>query len=110
MRIDWTDLREELAKWREEGLDLPLWWRDDDATHETVHLHRLLDLGAGFALPVHLAVIPKLADPGLADLCHDHPYVRVLVHGWAHENHAPHGRKKAEFGHPRSALAEEAAA
>lgn len=98
MSADWSPLREELKVWRREGLILPLWWRDDDAIASTPALTRLTDLSKHLNVPVHLAVIPKFADDSLAQMVKDHSETLIpLVHGWAHENHAPSGQKKAEF-------------
>ncbi len=36
--------------------------------------------------------------PQLAAYLADHPTVDVLVHGWAHRNHAPAGARASEFG------------
>ncbi|APE44540.1 polysaccharide deacetylase [Sulfitobacter alexandrii] len=101
MSIDWSPLTAELARWRAEARDLPLWWRDDDATEPTAALDRLLTLSAALDMPVHLAVIPRAATDGLADRLRGVGHATTVVHGWAHENHAPPGRKKAEFGQPR---------
>lgn len=99
MTVDWTPLRGELAKWSAEGLTLPLWWRDDDAVTATKALDQLVALSEDMGLPVHIAVIPKHADASLSGAVADHPDRLIpLVHGWAHENHAPDGQKKAEFG------------
>ncbi|MCV3270812.1 polysaccharide deacetylase family protein [Roseobacter sinensis] len=98
MGIDWDPLRAELALWRRAALPLPLWWRDDDAVSATPALERLSALAEELALPVHLAVIPAFADRSLARAVADTPLLRPTVHGWAHENRAPRGEKKAEFG------------
>ncbi|MGB3245908.1 MAG: polysaccharide deacetylase family protein [Sulfitobacter sp.] len=100
MTTQWQDLETELALWRRDGLNLPLWWRDDDATRVTPALERVLRLGEELALPVHLAVIPEPATPELATYCAETPFAVPLVHGWTHQNTAPEGAKKAEFGHP----------
>jgi len=91
-------VREELAAWRDRGLVLPLWWRDDDATQPTPALDRLLRLAAGLGAPVHLAVVPERAGEELAEWLPDPSRVLVLPHGYRHRNHAPAGEKKAEFG------------
>lgn len=109
MKIDWGPLRTELATWRAEGLALPLWWRDDDAVAETSALHRLLTLSDKVALPLHLAVIPQPAEAPLTQVCSRHPNCIPMVHGWTHQNHAPEGAKKAEFGHARPGAAGETA-
>lgn len=89
---------EELQRWRDEGLILPVWWRDDDATESTPALDRLLAIATQFAAPLHLAVIPDAATSGLAERLREAVCVFVLTHGWRHRNHAPPGQKKAEFG------------
>lgn len=109
MQIDWSPLHQELAQWRAARLDLPIWWRDDDAVAQTPALDRLEASAAVLQIPVHLAVIPALVDESLVAFCHSSDWLVPLVHGWRHQNHAPVGAKKAEFGHPRPGLAEEAA-
>lgn len=108
MTTDWSPLRREMALLRENGVALPLWWRDDDAVAPTSALDRLLDMGSRLGLPVHLAVIPAKATTALPPHIVGTKTV-PLVHGWTHENHAPAGAKKAEFGHPRDAAVEETA-
>jgi hypothetical protein len=102
MRIDWTPLTAELSLWRAEQRLLPIWWRDDDAVEPTPALYRLTGLASTLGLPVHIAVIPKPAQPSLAEFCAGQDQVIPLVHGWQHLSHAPDGHKKAEFGHPRA--------
>lgn len=102
MIVDWSPLRAELSRHRTEGLSLPIWWRDDDATAPTPALHRLLGMSAELDLPVHIAVIPNGATPDLAEIAAATPLMVPVVHGWAHENLAPSGAKKAEFGHPHA--------
>lgn len=109
MTVDWTNLDAELAIWRAEGLHLPIWWRDDDAIAPTPALDRLAALAEDLSLPVHIAVIPRHAEPALAAYSKDRPLIRPLVHGWQHISHAPDGAKKAEFGHPRPDAAHELA-
>ncbi|WP_439149462.1 polysaccharide deacetylase family protein [Sulfitobacter sp.] len=101
MKIDWTPLTTELSLWRAGGLVLPLWWRDDDAIAVTPALKTLTALADELSLPAHVAVIPKLAQTTLADFVADQDAIIPVVHGWQHQNHAPAGAKKAEFGHPR---------
>ncbi len=103
MIYDWSPLRKELATCRAEALPLPIWWRDDDAVSDTAALGRLTDLSQTLGLPVHLAVIPALAQPTLTKAIATQPALIPVVHGWAHKNHALSGQKKAEFGHPRDA-------
>ena len=101
MSVDWAPLRTELAHWRQAGIDLPIWWRDDDATEVTPALQELARLATELGLPVHLAVVPRDAEPSLTEVCTAHSALIPMVHGWAHENHAPFGQKKAEFNHFR---------
>ncbi len=101
MTPDWTPLERELAQWARAGITLPLWWRDDDAVATGRALDRLTDMAEAHDIPVHLAVIPHGATQGLADFVQDRDHLIAVVHGWAHANHAPPGRKKAEFGDDR---------
>lgn len=95
----------ELARWRTEGLSLPIWWRDDDAIAPTPALERLIALAGQFTAPLHLAVIPEPATIELADRLRSVPTIFVLAHGWRHTNHAPADQKKAEFESHRPATA-----
>ena len=97
MVIDWSPLRDELRRWQAEGLTLPVWWRDDDAVTVTAQLDRLTALSDTLRIPVHLAVIPRDADRALADYVLGHAHLIPVVHGWAHQNHAPADEKKSEF-------------
>ena len=107
MTIDWNPLRTELTLWRNQDLPLEIWWRDDDAVTPTPALDRLTTLAESLALPVHIAVIPKMADPSLPLFTSDRDMIVPLVHGWQHISHAPQGRKNAEFGHPRQGADDE---
>ncbi|MEH6646485.1 polysaccharide deacetylase family protein [Sulfitobacter sp.] len=102
MEIDWTPLTVELALWRRAGLALPVWWRDDDAVAATPALERLSSLSKETGLPVHLAVIPHMAESSLVRALADNPSLIPVIHGWRHLSHAPTGQKNAEFGHPRT--------
>lgn len=101
MTPDWTPLEAEFAEWDAAGLTLDLWWRDDDAVADTAALERLTALSGALDMPVHLAVIPRLAQPSLARAVAAAPHLRPVVHGWAHVNHAPASEKKSEFGTSR---------
>ncbi len=107
MRIDWSSVTNELALWHSAGLTLPLWWRDDDAISATPDLEQLIALSKAVNVPVHLAVIPQMADAGLAARVADCENLIPVVHGWAHENHAPKPDKKAEFGATRGDVTRE---
>lgn len=97
MSLDWQPLQHELQHWQDARLTLPLWWRDDDAIAVTPQLEILTALSGELGLSVHLAVIPRDAEVTLAEYVSDHPALVPVVHGWAHQNHAPIGEKKSEF-------------
>lgn len=97
----WDDLDRELDAWRAAGKTATFWWRDDDAVAPTLALDRLLDFHRRHRIPVALAVIPARAEPALAVHLAGAPDVTVVQHGWAHLNHAPPGRPKAELGADR---------
>ncbi|MCS0503448.1 glycosyltransferase [Ancylobacter mangrovi] len=105
----WTRLDALLARARAAGRTIDFWWRDDDATDPTPALDALLARRARWQVPLALAVIPSRATPALAERLAGESCIDVLVHGWAHANHAPSGEKKAEFGAhrpPEAMLAE----
>jgi hypothetical protein len=90
----WSDLVEELDSWRDCGRTAQLWWRDDDAVEPTPALDRLLSLVPD--IPIALAVIPARARSELAACLAAFPRVTIWQHGWAHIDHAMHG-KKSEY-------------
>ncbi len=102
MQIDWTPLRDELSKWHQKGLTLPLWWRDDDAETDGPALDRLISLSKEVGVPVHLAVIPRNATPQLAARLANESHIVPIVHGWAHRNHARGLGDRSEFTDARS--------
>jgi hypothetical protein len=95
--VDWAPLRAELGIWRTDGLTLPLWWRDDDAVEPTPQLDRLAAMGEDLGVPVHLAVIPALAERELVPYVRSRGVFRPLVHGWRHINHASRKAPSSEF-------------
>jgi hypothetical protein len=102
----WQPVLDELARWSDRGLTAELWLRDDDAVKPTPALDRLITLTAEFGIPVALAIIPSRSGPDLAARLDDALHVQPVVHGWSHENHAPHSEKKQELGphRPRAAI------
>lgn len=108
MTLDWGPLRQSLAACRAAGVDVPFWWRDDDAVAVTPALERLMELSGETGCPVHLAIIPAHADPALAAEI-DTDVLIPVVHGWAHADHSAAGEKKNEFQTPRSGAIDEAA-
>ena len=103
----WSALEEELNAWSAVGREAALWWRDDDATHVTPALERLLNIATSNHVPLCLAVIPADAHSGLKSLLDVHADVTIAVHGITHENFAKPGEKKCELtdGRPPQALA-----
>ena len=94
----WHELDGELDAWARHGRTASFWWRDDDATAPTPELERLLALHARTEVPLSLAVIPQRMDGELTGALR--PFeagVTALQHGYAHDNHAPAGEKKAEL-------------
>ena len=94
----WAALEREVDAWRRAGREATLWWRDDDAERPSAALARLLGLRPG--CPLGLAVIPARAEAALAGSAAGS--VDVLVHGFAHANHAGAGERKSEYPGGRS--------
>jgi hypothetical protein len=99
--MSWGDLVRELDSWAEDGRIAEFWWRDDDAGDATDALERLIALHGGHNVPLLLAVIPARAHERLADRIRAEADIVVCQHGWAHLNHSPPGRAKAELGPDR---------
>lgn len=99
--MSWDELRRELDLWQAAGRVAELWWRDDDAVDATAALERLIALHRHHEVPLLLAVIPARAQPRLAERLKAETGIGVAQHGWAHLNHAPAGRAKAELGPER---------
>lgn len=107
MKVDWSPLTRELAHWRRSNLALPIWWRDDDAVADTPELARLSALSREMGLPVHVAVIPDVMEPGLVPALRLYENLVPVIHGWRHISHTPAGTKNAEFGHLRDGADDE---
>jgi hypothetical protein len=99
-------VHDELARWRDCGLNVELWLRDDDAIEPTPKLDRLMALTAEFKIPVALAIVPAGTGPALARHLAHAKHVHPVQHGWSHANHAPLLEKKQELGahRPRAAV------
>ena len=97
----WDRLSAELDAWSAAGLTAEFWWRDDDAVDTTAALDRLFALRRELKIPLALAVIPAGARTALADAVRGEPGVEILQHGYAHANHRPDDKKKAELGADR---------
>lgn len=94
----WRLLDAELSAWADEGRVATLWWRDDDAGASNDASRRLIALQRRFAIPLMLAVVPNAATARLADALAGCAQITPIVHGYAHQNHAPPDVRKAEFG------------
>jgi len=100
----WAEIETEVARWRDAGLSVDLWWRDDDAVEPTRELDRLLALRRERDIPLALAVVPARAGKALAARLDSEGGVVVLQHGYAHVNHAGPADKKVELGLQRPAM------
>jgi hypothetical protein len=100
----WHALDEEIARWRDAGRTVELWWRDDDAADATADLDRLLSVQREVEAPLALAVIPAIATPALAARLAGESAIDLLQRGYAHVNHAPASDKKCELGPHRPAM------
>jgi len=99
----WDGLQAELDAWAAAGREAQIWWRDDDAAAPSPALERLLELAAGQAVPLALAVIPAKAEAALADLLDGQAAeTTVFQHGFAHANNARSGAKKCELVDPQA--------
>jgi hypothetical protein len=97
----WDRVRQELDQWAQEKRQAQFWWRDDDASDVSEALTRMLAVARRFDVAVGLSVIPTKAKPRLARALERLREAQVLVHGFAHVNHAPAGHAKRELGGTR---------
>jgi hypothetical protein len=75
-----------------------VWWRDDDTGPAEPKLDRLLAIAGDDDVPLALAVVPALLEPGTAAKLMDHPGITVAQHGWSHADHSRPGERKVELG------------
>jgi hypothetical protein len=94
----WAALEQELDRWSSAGRTATLWWRDDDATHASRELDRLLGISERTGAPVALAVIPRDIHDSLNRCIERCGRAWALQHGWSHANHAPAADRQEEFG------------
>jgi hypothetical protein len=94
----WAALEQELDLWAAAGRAATLWWRDDDATHASGELDRLLGISERTSAPVALAVIPRDIHDSLNRRLDRCAFAWALQHGWSHANHAPGADRQEEFG------------
>lgn len=89
MLLGWALLRRETRLWQRLGHRPVLWWRDDDARHDTPSLDRLLTLSRRYRCPLTIAVIPAGSHEGLRTRLGRHPQVAIAQHGVTHTNLQP---------------------
>ena len=94
----WERVKDELDLWQKQRRRALFWWRDDDAVDVTAQLKRLVALARAHDVKVGLSVIPVAATPALKRYVGQHAELDVLVHGFAHVNHARANESKREFG------------
>jgi peptidoglycan/xylan/chitin deacetylase (PgdA/CDA1 family) len=99
--MTWDRVRRELDLWARERRKAQFWWRDDDAEDVSANLSRMLATAARFEVTIGLSVIPARLKPRLVKALEREPSAQVLVHGYAHENHARAGQAKRELGGAR---------
>ena len=97
----WHRLERELEHWQRLSRRPTLWWRDDDAQHDSPALRRLCELSRAFSIPLALAVIPQGADKTLVPLFEQTDGLYALQHGYSHQNHAAADQRKCELGDDR---------
>ena len=101
--MTWDRVRLELDQWARERRTAQFWWRDDDAQDTSDKLSRMLATAGAFDVKIALSVIPAKLKPRLVKALEREKHAQVLVHGYAHENHARAGQAKREFGGGRPA-------
>lgn len=99
--MTWDRVRRELDVWARERRTAQFWWRDDDAQDTSSHLSRMLETAAAFDVTIGLSVIPAKLKPRLVKALECETHAQVLVHGFAHENHARPSQAKRELGGAR---------
>lgn len=98
----WERVVDELDIWHRQKRRALFWWRDDDAVDVTPQLNRLVSLARVHDVGIGLSVIPVASTPALQRFVRQHAQIDVLVHGFAHVNHARPDESKREFGGNRS--------
>ena len=99
---DWSSLAQELEAWRDAGSRGELWLRDDDAGAPEKSLRKLVELCREYEIPANFAAIPANGTAATGELIAGLDHARVLVHGYAHADHAAAGERKTEYSAARS--------
>lgn len=94
----WERVRDELDVWAAEKRTAAFWWRDDDASDVGAELKAMLAFARSWGVTVGVSAIPSKLTRRLVSYLNGAREAQVLVHGFAHENHARPGERKREFG------------
>lgn len=97
----WDRVRAELDIWAARGRTAQFWWRDDDAQDTSDQLTAMLAVARVFDVTIGLSAIPSGLSRRLVTALARSQEAQMLVHGFAHQNHAPQGRAKREMGGAR---------
>ncbi|MEP3115949.1 polysaccharide deacetylase family protein [Nisaea sp.] len=90
-------LLRELDRWAFDGKIARIWWRDDDLQRPTPALEPLLAMAYATGWAPGLAVVPEGSDTDALTSRLAGTGAELLVHGFAHRNHAEADEKKCEF-------------
>lgn len=101
MSDGWDRVRAELDLWAAKKRVAQFWWRDDDAQDTSDQLTAMLAVARAFDVTIGLSAIPSKASRRLASSLARDTAAQMLVHGFAHENHARAGQAKRELGGAR---------
>jgi hypothetical protein len=93
----WDKVHAELDVWHKLRRQALFWWRDDDAIDVTPQLKKLAGTAKIHDVSVGLSVIPVSASAALKRYVRGQDQLEVLVHGYAHKNHARANEAKREF-------------
>lgn len=97
----WDVIERELDLWSAQRRKAEFWWRDDDARDVSAQLKQMISVARAHEVSVGLSVIPVGLKRELNGFVRATDCVDVLVHGYAHRNHAAKGAPKAEFAADR---------
>jgi len=80
--------------------EIPIIFRDDDASELVPELQQLVDIFNSVKIPLHIAAIPARLNEETASFLLDQKYIEIGQHGYSHTNHATRGL--SEFSPNRS--------
>jgi hypothetical protein len=94
-------VRAELDIWAAKKQVAQFWWRDDDAEDASDQLRAMLNVAQAFDVVIGVSAIPSKVSRRLISALARESAAQILVHGFAHQNHAPKTQAKREFGGAR---------